>query len=260
MAKDYCSINFVGLTHDHSHPRCQDDDTNENSDQDDGLCSAIAILKRHPMYDSLVLVKKYRRCLGGYSLEFPIDRVREPELAPTNESAHHQQHQQQVAQEELNAREESLASRAKCGRRRLVTRFLDGDDPMLRAAFLALRNSSSFSLASDQSADDQSRAEPSGTSSSAGPADGQQQQQQQQHHQRVSTDELVLPFMDQLDDLDEQCALVHVPINGLLDRLEGYTRNGVAVDARVYSFAMGLKTAERMMTTKAMKELQETPI
>lgn len=40
--------------------------------------------------------------------------------------------------------------------------------------------------------------------------------------------------------------VIHVPINGLLDRLKEYSDNGVLIDSVVYSFAIGLKKGEKM--------------
>ena len=208
MIKDNYNIQFSGLTHDHTTIISNNRLPISDNDELKNTCSAIAILRRHPMYDCLMLVKKYRACLNGYSLEFPADRVQEDE----------------VTDSEIG---DSAQPATACNRHRLVSRFLDGDDPMFQACCVG--------------------------STSAGSENSQSQSTQE-------TDSIVTPFMAQVDDKGDTCELVHVPINGLLDRLEGYTRTGVAVDSRVYAFAMGLKTAERIMTTKSMKELQETPI
>lgn len=300
MNKDICEINFIGLTHDHTSMRdnvveltsSDTENTAANGKASKGgdlqqqptdeLCSAISILKRHPKYDCLVLVKKYRRCLDGYALEFPIDRIRESERIPTNESAKHNTLAGQDEQEGENKPQDKIDgprgggnSLSACSQRRLVSRFLDGDDPMYSPALLYTMSSHSISALQDTSDDD----------SSSSSLRRQPQQQHVQFQQQASeangnqagagadddstimneTDQVTVecvevPFMKQIDDKGEQCDLVHVPVNGLLDRLELYTRNGIAVDSRVYAFAMGLKTAERMMTTKSMKELQETPI
>ena len=45
-----------------------------------------------------------------------------------------------------------------------------------------------------------------------------------------------------MDDVE----VIPVPINGLLDRLNEYSRRNVVVDSRVYAFAIGLKKGERM--------------
>lgn len=224
-SKDNYNINFTGLTHDHfqsnSHA-CKTAATNNNGRADaDQLCSVIGILRRHPMYDCLLLVKKYRNCLGGYSLEFPTDRLRPEEL--------------QVASDQDD--DEENKAKPGCNQRRLVSRYLDGDDPMHQhTGTVATPTSPLPPVVSELIRN---------TSCEANIGEPVY---------------LVDPFMAQVDDKGDHCELVHVPINGLLDRLEGYTRSQVAVDSRVYSFAMGLKTAERIMTTKSMKELQETPI
>lgn len=201
--KDVFAINFSGLTHDHS--LLAEELARPDGDQQAPARSTIAILRRHPMYDSLVLVKKYRTCLGGHSLEFPADAA-----GPCETEC------QQPA-----AKPAGAGQKQQCCRRRLVSRFLDGDDPVYQS-FCA------------------SSAEP-GRGDSRDRAAGR-------------------PFAAQTDDLGRPAELVHVPINGLLDRLKSYTQSGVAVDSRVYAFAMGLKTAERILTTNSMKELQETPI
>ena len=289
MNMDICEINFIGLTHDHTSIRdsvvesTPSDSKNTAIDgpqqeeqqqhQTDELCSAISILKRHPMYDCLVLVKKYRRCLDGYALEFPVDRIRESERIPTNESARHNTLAGQVEQEGENKLQDEPRIRSQgpgrnnlsaCSQRRLVSRFLDGDDPIYSPTLMYTMSNHSISAMHDTSDDD------------ASPSLHRQQQQNRQHdgdgnETRLGADDATImnevtvecaqsPFMKQFDDKGEQCHLVHVPVNGLLDRLELYTRNGIAVDSRVYAFAMGLKTAERMMTNKSMKELHETPI
>lgn len=224
MIKDDFSINFSGFTHDHSIIHSRLGNSNEQQQQrrrreedKESNCSTIAILRRHPMYDCLVLVKKFRNCIGGYSLEFPTDKE-EAEL-------------EGVANEEPALADENILHRASgCGGRKLVSRFLDGDDPMLQPGGIVNNGFEPNNSADLGSASDSIVANSS------------------------------YPFAVQRDDKGDQCSLVNVPINGLLDRLKGYTETGVAVDSRVYAFAMGLKTAERIMATNSMKELQETPI
>lgn len=216
-AKDNFNINFSGLTHDHS-PKSDNNDTSDDAN----TYSAIAILRRHPMYDCLVLVKKYRACLGGYSLEFPMDRLRDDQ-----EGEQDDQHTDDGRSKKNGSASENNST-SKCGRRQLVSRYLDGDDPMHRACRTDNITSNTENMTG--------------------------------HEATCATGCLLSSFMPQIDDKGDICELVHVPINGLLDRLESYTRSQVAVDSRVYAFAMGLKTAERIMTTKAMKELEETPI
>lgn len=57
----------------------------------------------------------------------------------------------------------------------------------------------------------------------------------------------------------KESEIVHVPINGLLTRLDTYEKNGIRVDGQVYAFAMGLKTADKFLKSGSMKEIQETP-
>lgn len=270
-------LNFTGLTHDHSqisvakpnvareHDPTSDTKQNDNNINEEPSCSTIAILRRHPMYDCLILVKKYRHCLQGYSLEFPIDRVHENELMPTNESPQEvtdskksSSLENQKDKQQLN--EQLLTS--ECSQRRLVSRFLDGDDPIFRACCQLMHSGSSAGCGNTESNNPSSTGPAESTSKQIAAAVEQSLGTSNNNmiHRISSASDVVNPFVEQIDDKGNQCELVHVPINGLLDRLEGYTRQGVAVDSRVYAFAMGLKTAERIMTTKSMKELQETPI
>lgn len=172
------------------------------------------------MYDCLVLVKKYRNCLRGYTLEFPSESVREDENAIVRNRSQNKLGDQLESMKEEQQRKSSKAEIVSCRRRQLVSRFLDGDDPMYQSPCAAQSGPLESILLSN----------PSG------------------------------PFAVQYDDKGSVCELVHVPINGLLDRLKNYNESGIAVDSRVYAFAMGLKTAERILTTNSMKELQETPI
>lgn len=217
MVNDDFSINFSGITHDHTvldSPFSSDDDNR----------STIAILRRHPMYDCLVLVKKYRNCLRGYALEFPSENVREG----TDEMMSRESSQVDLANQiDSKIKDHSIKSEGEiisCRRRQLVSRFLDGDDPIYQLPCTA-------------------------------------QSGLQEHLPSVDNlEQSKRPFAIQYDDQGSICDLVHVPINGLLDRLKNYNESGIAVDSRVYAFAMGLKTSERILTTNSMKELQETPI
>lgn len=131
------------------------------------------------MYDSLVLRKRYRPATNDYSLDFPTTDV--CQLSNSNVIENNNKN---------NATEQS------CCKTKLVTTYLDGDDPMY---------------------------------------------QQQQ---------------EQLQSLDN---MVMVPMNGLLDRLENYEKRGVVIDSRVYAFAIGIKTAERFVSTSSEREIQEAP-
>lgn len=253
-SKENSSINFCGLTHDHNCDHANETSTDKNIDAQThsgnesnedavkGGCesnksdpsiirSIIAILRRHTMYDCLILVKKYRSCLRGFSLEFPLDRVVDG-LEITGEDL------DQSA--ELIGRSED--SDASCGRRQMVSRVLDGDDPILQASIKQLSRVTSDSNITQNGSTD------TGNSSLERKAS-------------APRFELINPFsLEQVGDNGEPCELVLVPVNGLLDRLENYTRSGVAVDSRVYAFAMGLKTSERILTSTSLRELQETPI
>lgn len=223
---DDFAINFSGLTHDHTVLNPPHDD-HEHEDS----CSTIAILRRHPMYDCLVLVKKYRACLQGHTLEFPLDKCShhsEPacreEHSADAENINNRDPRTSGASSGTNSETAQPETTTKsCGRQRLISRFLDGDDPIYQSCC-----NNGLDLSQD-------------LESSGGGG-------------------LVPPFAPQVDDNGQQCELVYVPINGLLDRLKGYTQSGVSVDSRVYAFAMGLKTAERILTTSSEKEVQETPL
>lgn len=192
MTREEVKIEPTGLTHDHlmvnkqdaSHQATQNETntTNHSSSQENqnipAALSTIAILRRHPMYDSLVLKKRFRSCLNGYTLEFPTTDIKS-----TNKNQQHQA-------KELN-----------CCKTKLVSVYLDGDDPIYQC------------------------------------------------QEKKGSNRLLPP--------EEE--VVYVPMNGLLDRLDNYDRHGVSIDSRVYAFAMGLKTAEKFLTTSSMKELQETP-
>lgn len=139
--------------------------------------STIAILRRHTMYDSLILVKQHKPSLDGYSLELPNSAT-------------------------ISDKRDCAEQRPDgCCKTKLVTVYLDGDDPIY------------------------------------------QRQEEENKNCRSKMDG----------------EMVYVPINGLLDRLDNYERRGIAVDSRVYAFAMGLKTAERFLTNSSMKEVQEAP-
>lgn len=216
-------INFSGLAHDHTtHESCEPNTTNQVQDGEN-QCSVIAILRRHPMYDCLVLVKKYRACLSGYSLEFPVDKFAEQgeeEDSGSEATSDSGEHHRQPAQVHRSASSGALLS--KCSRRKLISRLIDGDDPMFQYYL-----EGSPTLEQDK--------KPDGSDPTH-------------------------PFSQQTDDKGQSCEFVHVPLNGLLHRLRHHTESGIAVDSRVYAFAMGLKFAERILTTNSMREIQETPI
>lgn len=195
MTREEVKVEFAGLTHDHLLNNKQDvsqqtaksneiNITNNISTQGNqqqniqSALSTIAILRRHPMYDSLVLKKRYRSCLNGYTLEFPTTNTK-----ANNNSKLHQ------------------SKDRECCKTKLVSVYLDGDDPIYQCK------------------------EKKGCNS-------------------------LLPTEEEV---------VYVPMNGLLDRLDNFDRHGVSIDSRVYAFAMGLKTAEKFLTTSSMKEIQETP-
>uniref|UniRef100_A0A6G1SAM0 ADP-sugar pyrophosphatase n=1 Tax=Aceria tosichella TaxID=561515 RepID=A0A6G1SAM0_9ACAR len=176
--------------------------------------STIAILRRHPMYDSLVLVKKYRPCLDGYILEFPTSHMDNTETNGTTTNGTKLNGTEQTNQVHTSPSNKTTPATPEnnsilgqaydvgCGRTKLVSVYLDGDDPIYQHKLK------------------------------------QQNGGGEQH---------------------ESGEVVYVPINGLLHRLNNYDRHGISIDSRVYAFAMGLKTAERFLTSSTEKEVQEAP-
>lgn len=143
--------------------------------------STIAILRRHTMYDSLILVKQQRPNLNNsYSLELPNSDTISSDIGENN-----------LADSKSN----------DCPKTKLVTVYLDADDPIYQ----------------------------------------RQEEKNKKCRSKIEGE------------------IVYVPTNGLLDRLDSYERRGVAVDSRVYAFAMGLHTAESFLTNSTMKEVQEAP-
>lgn len=218
MTREEVKVESAGLAHDHKllvnhftnltpptmlkHPKQQlsSNGTNHklhNTQPQENSSSAtqstIAILRRHPMYDCLVLVKRFRSCLNGYTLEFPTTTTTTA-VADAVEDGHENEN-------EMAARRET--NHEDCCKTKLVSVYLDDDDPIYQC--------------------------------------------QEQRSKATVGDQVA------------EGELVYVPINGLLDRLDNYDRQGVAIDSRVYAFAMGLKMAEKFLTTSSMKEIQETP-
>lgn len=146
---------------------------NEISNKSNHSQLTIAIMRRHTMYDSLILVKQHRPDRKGYSLEFP-----------TNSN-------QKAAKSQSENRETCKT--------KLTSVYLDGDDPM----YLNVAESNGLNF--------------------------------------------------------ENYEIVHVPLNGLLFRLDNYEKSGITVDGQVYAFALGLKTADKFLKSGSMKEIQETP-
>lgn len=204
MTREEISFQFSGRTHEHHliGTTSNLDKTANNLNIDNNIktkqqpldnsfdsLSTITILHRHPMYDSLVLIKKYKTCLKGYSLEFPTSDVN---------SKH---------QSSNNYENESNCMDKNCCKSKLVSLYLDGDDPIYQSSL------------------------------------------ENRNVQKEKKNGLLSP----------EGEIVHVPINGLLERLNNYDRHGISIDSRVYAFAMGLKTAEKFLSTSSIKELQETP-
>lgn len=156
-----------------------------DDDQHEKLQPTIAILRQHPMYDCLVLVKKFKPEDNKYVLELPKFS------SPTNNSS----------KSSVNGSPKSQGKMDRdCCTSKLKLTYLDGDDPLYQAP-----------STKEQNADDQ---------------------------------------------LEE---IVYVPMNGLLSRVDYYESIGVSVDSRVHGFAIGLKTSDRLTSSGAMTELQESP-
>lgn len=102
--------------------RSNQENLNNSTDVDDPstTLSTIAILRRLAMYDSLVLVKRYRACINGYTLEFPTSNLsNQPDDDNSNIETTQQKQQQHDKQHEQD-----------CRKTKLVSMYLDGDDPI----------------------------------------------------------------------------------------------------------------------------------
>lgn len=219
---DY-GVNFSGIVHDHKWS------PGNNSPSGAASCPTIAILKRHPMYDCLILVKKFRNCLNGYALEFPLVNCEDLGEKCSTGGANCDNHVHDLKEQDEN--------KHSC-RRKMVSRYLDGDDPWKFGPIID----------QNQYLDDATRGRQSRSADL-----------RNQDPNEASSCSFMSKYPPQKDDLGQICELVTVPINGLLDRLQLYTESGVSVDSKVYAFAMGLKTAERILTRSSMQEVSETP-
>ena len=62
-------------------------------------------------------------------------------------------------------------------------------------------------------------------------------------------------------DRHPEIEVIQVPINGLLDRLNEFSKNNIILDSKVYAFAIGLKKGEKLALAKfANSDSFETPI
>lgn len=156
MTREEVKVDFNGLTHDHlmvskrdacrattmpttinanfhannTTDRPLDSENQENnlsnSDDPSTSLSTIAILRRLAMYDSLVLVKRYRACINGYTLEFPTSNL--SNQSNNNDIQNIQQQQSPVSQQ-LNSSHQQQHDQ-DCRKTKLVSMYLDGDDPI----------------------------------------------------------------------------------------------------------------------------------
>jgi len=68
-------------------------------------------------------------------------------------------------------------------------------------------------------------------------------------------------FIDgQYEEKQSEIEVHQVPVNGLLDRLNEYSKRGVIVDSRVYAFAIGLKKGEKLAQVQANPENIESAL
>lgn len=243
-------VNFSGTVHDHRWSSTDDKEKSKESKVNAKTCPTIAILKRHPMYDCLILVKKFRKCLNGYALEFPI--VESQDLG-----------EEDLDDEKLDDNDHTDTgidrqdeNKDFC-RRKMVSRYLDGDDPWKFGPIIDTTQNCSSS--SDDNHDPVTMSHDHHSSESVIRPCRLQFNLRNHNPNEVSCPFINKSYPPQLDDLGQICELVTVPINGLLDRLQLQTDSGVSVDSKVYAFAMGLKTAERILTRNNMHEISETP-
>lgn len=67
-------------------------------------------------------------------------------------------------------------------------------------------------------------------------------------------------------DTDSDCSdtddiqVIQVPVNGLLDRLNEYSKRNIIIDSRVYAFAIGLKKGEKLAQSTVNPENIEIAI
>ncbi|KAI2802620.1 hypothetical protein RDWZM_009997 [Blomia tropicalis] len=219
---------------------------------------SIAILKRHILCDCLVLVKKYRPSLRSYVLEFParivensrsrsasgnsicsngsnvqhdnstIDQIEKAEAGDAAVRDVEYNTGYRSTQVKYVSPETAMDPELCDNKLKIVSMVIDGDDPIRNNFFSNLMTdcSSTNSLSSN---DDHSN----GTNSNG----------------HVCSNQC-------LDDVE----VIPVPINGLLDRLNEYSRRNIIIDSRVYSFAIGLKKGEKLAAAALKAEEMEMTI
>lgn len=102
-------------------------DRNSSDHRTTSAISTIAIMRRHPMYDSLVLVKKYNPSLNSFTLEFPTKNV-------ANNSDHVDINNHEAKKNEhFENGDKFNKTDTSCGRTKLVSVYLDGDDPIYQS-------------------------------------------------------------------------------------------------------------------------------
>jgi len=167
-------------------------------DNSESICT-IPFLRRHILCDCIVLVKQYRAPLRSCTLEFPskfLDGISNVEATAKKEVEDDTGYKATVVKHV--SPQTAIDPDVTDGTIKLVSLFIDGDDPIMNANRMAHKN----------------------------PGDVE---------------------------------VLEVPINGLLDRLNEYSRQGLVVDSRVYAFAIGLKQGEKLMMVQN-GAAPETPI
>lgn len=186
------------------------DKLNAHKDHNDGeadvaALSTIAILRRHPMYDCLVLVKKFNSFLNSYTLEFPT-KTMQPQVISSDKLVGDAatKNDENLADNSSDDSQENQDQQQHCCKTKLRSVYLDEDDPV----------------------------------------------------HNIKLEQAAGGLLAKNCDQEE---LVYVPMNGLLTRLDNFERHNIPVDSRVYAFAIGIKTAERFLTSSSMREVNETP-
>lgn len=200
----------------------------ESSNSSSAGILSIGILRRHILCDCLILVKKYRPSLKSYVLEFPakivettpagvpLHALSNSNLSSTSDSE--SDHSSIVGDMAVQNVEENTGYRSTQIQWVSPETAMEPDlsDHKLKLVSVLIdgddpiRNNFSCVDNSDESQD---------SSSSSNPTPS---------------------------DYETEIEVIPVPVNGLLDRLDEYDRQGVVIDARVYAFAIGLKRGEKL--------------
>ena len=123
---------------------------------------------------------------------------------------------------------------------KLVSIVIDGDDPIrnnfnFNSQYNNYISSNNSSIASTEHSDDD-----------------EEHENQHQPQLHICT--------AQCNDILDDVEVIPLPVNGLLDRLNEFSRRGVIIDSRVYSFAIGLKQGEKLAQSLVKPENIEVAI